>query len=125
VAAADNTIILTIGAEPGTGFKPSSWETNRQVLPLFEEARFGEAKALLLADLDEYADPCFLLYNLACADAQLGDLDYLARALEIRADLGPMAADDMDLSPLRNHPRFVELCSPSGPRLRGRRSAQS
>jgi tetratricopeptide (TPR) repeat protein len=116
IAAAPQTVVLTVGAEPGAAFHPHSWEINRDVLPLFEAGRYDEARALLVAALDEYADPCYLLYNLACADTQLGDLDtaidFLARAVELRAELGPLAAEDMDLMPLRDHPRFAGLSDP-------------
>ena len=67
--------------------------------------RTGEAKAMLLtgpAGLDER--PLFH-YNLACYEAQLGNLDEagrrLQRALELSPGLAVTAAKDPDLAPLR------------------------
>lgn len=112
-ALAPHTVVLSVGAEPGAVFQPSSWETNRDVLPLFEQARYSEAKSLLLTALAEYRDPSGLLYNVACADAQLGDpdsaLDYLRQAVDMRPELAQLAADDGDLASLRDDPRFTEL----------------
>jgi tetratricopeptide (TPR) repeat protein len=113
VSSAPNTVVLTIGAEPGAAFEPNAWETNREVIPLFEQQRYTEGKQLLLAALEDYADPSYLLYNLACADAHLGEadeaLEYLRRAIDIRPELGPLAAEDEDLITLRRDPRFVLL----------------
>lgn len=113
VALAPNTVVLTIGGEPGAAFEPSSWETNRDVLPLFREARYEEAKAVLAAALAEYSDPSGLLYNLACADAQLGNHDealgHLRRAIAMRPELAALATEDSDLMLLRDDPRFDQL----------------
>jgi tetratricopeptide (TPR) repeat protein len=80
---------------------------------MFDEGRYEEAKQLLLDALGQYEDQGTLLYNLACAEAQLGNpdaaLDYLAAGLEERPDLGDSARDDDDLAALREDPRFAKL----------------
>lgn len=52
-------------------------------------------------------------YNLACALARLerieDAIDALAGAVEADPDLRAMAAEDQDLAPLRDHPRFRAL----------------
>ena len=54
-----------------------------------------------------------LLYNLACAEAQLGEtdaaLEHLATAVAERPDLREPARDDADLAPIRDDPRFPGL----------------
>jgi tetratricopeptide (TPR) repeat protein len=116
VAVTPNTTVLAVGAEPGAAFTPNSWETNRDVLALFGEQRHDEVKDLLLTAVDEYQDPSYLLYNLACADAQLGEtdeaLDYLTQAISVRPELAQIAANDDDLAALREDPRFAELVRP-------------
>jgi tetratricopeptide (TPR) repeat protein len=113
VALEAGTTVLTIGGEPGVAYRPRAWETNADVLPLFAEGRHEEAKQMLVEALDRYEDRGALLYNLACAEAQLGNtdaaLDRLGAALQQRADLAETAQTDGDLDPIRAHPRFAEL----------------
>lgn len=56
------------------------------------------------------------IYNLACARANQGRTDeaieLVAYALELRPDMKPSAAEDSDLRPLREDPRFQELIKP-------------
>jgi hypothetical protein len=115
VAREAGTTVLALGARPGDAYHPRAWELNVDVFPMFDEGRFEEAKQLLLEALGRYDDQGTLLYNLACAEAQLGNrdaaLDYLRRGLEERPDLRESARDDDDLSALREDPRFAELVS--------------
>jgi hypothetical protein len=52
-------------------------------------------------------------YNLACARAHQGRADealtLLAEVFPTRPDMRQAAADDPDLAPLRDNPRFHEL----------------
>jgi tetratricopeptide (TPR) repeat protein len=113
VAREAGTTVFALGARPGAAYRPRAWETNVDVFPMFDEGRFEEAKQLLLEALGQYEDQGTLLYNLACAEAQLGNpdaaLDYLKGALEERPDLGESAGGDEDLAALREDPRFAEL----------------
>ncbi len=110
VAAEAGTTVLAVGGAPGEAYRPRSWETNADVLPLFEAGRYDEIKRILLDALDRYDDRGVLLYNLACAEAQLGEadaaIDHLAGALKERPDLAAGARDDGDLAPIRDDPRF-------------------
>ncbi len=113
VAAEAETTVLTVGAKPGETYTPRSWETNAEVLPLFEQGRFQEAKELLAAALDRHEDRGTLLFNLACAEAQLGEtdaaLEHLSAAIVERPDLAETARGDSDLDPIRGDPRFATL----------------
>lgn len=113
VAREAETTVFALGARPGDAYRPRAWETNVDVFPMFDEGRFEEAKQLLLEALGQYEDQGTLLYNLACAEARLGNpdaaLDYLRAALEERPDLRQSAGGDEDLATLREHPRFAEL----------------
>jgi AraC-like ligand binding domain len=115
VAREAGTTVYAIGARPGAAYRPRAWETNIDVFPMFDEGRHEEAKQLLLDALGQYEDQGTLLYNLACAEAQLGNpdaaLDYLARGLVERPDLKEGAAADEDLESIRDDPRFAELVS--------------
>ena len=113
VATEPETTALVVGAKPGEPFRPMPWEVNAEVLPLFEEGRYEEAKQLLLDALEEYEDGGILFYNLACAEARLGETDaafqHLAPAFEERPDLREAAQTDDDFESIRDDPRFAEL----------------
>jgi tetratricopeptide (TPR) repeat protein len=107
---AGGATILTVGAKPGEAFRIAPWERNAEVIPLFERGEYAEAKQLLqqlLADAPDAAGP---MYNLACAEARLGEheaaLDHLARAVELHPDFADLARDDPDLAPIRDDSRF-------------------
>ena len=51
-----------------------SWEINRDVFALLDDGEHAEARRVLTEALDQYDDRSELLYNLACAEAQLGEL---------------------------------------------------
>ncbi|HEY7605065.1 MAG TPA: AraC family ligand binding domain-containing protein [Gaiellaceae bacterium] len=113
VACEDGTIVLTVGAAPGEAFTPQAWETNRDVFALLDAGRPAEAKALLLDALERYQDRSTLSYNLACAEAMLGEaddaLEHLRQAIDARPEAAEWARDDADLASLRDDPRFAEL----------------
>jgi mannose-6-phosphate isomerase-like protein (cupin superfamily) len=104
------TTVVSVGAKPGEPYRPRAWELNRDVLPLFDAGRHAEAKALLLGALDRYDDSAPILFNLACAEAQLGELDtaleHLRAAVRQRPAFAEAAREDDDLQPLRDHPGF-------------------
>jgi tetratricopeptide (TPR) repeat protein len=117
VAGEPETTVVSIGAPPGRAFAPGSWEVGRDLLALFDAGRHGDAKRLLTQALDRYADRGYLLYNLACAEARLGELDaafeHLAAAVDEFPALAAEARGDADLAALRADPRFDQL-APAG-----------
>jgi len=113
VAVEADTTVVAVGGEPGEAFRPRSWETNADVLPLLNSGEYAEAKRLLTEALDKYDDRAVLLYNLACAEALLGQKDaafeHLREAVEQRPDLAEGAGEDSDLASIRDDPRFAEV----------------
>ena len=114
-ATADGTLLLTVGAKPGEPYELQPWEVNSEVFPLFDRGEFAAAKTLLVEELRERPEAGGLLYNLACAESQLGEteaaLEHLRRALEISDEFADYARTDADLEPIRADPRFAELVS--------------
>jgi tetratricopeptide (TPR) repeat protein len=111
VAAEPWTTVLVVGAKAGEAFRPMPWEVNADVLPLFGEGRYEEAKGLLVQALERHeVDRGILFYNLACAEARLGEsepaFEHLAAAFEERPDLRDAARSDEDLASIRDDPRF-------------------
>jgi tetratricopeptide (TPR) repeat protein len=113
VARERGTTVLAVGGKPGHAYRPRAWETNAQVFPLLDAGKPAEAKRILLDALDHYEDRGTILYNLACAEAQLGEkdeaLEHLRAALEERPDLAAAAPEDHDLEPVHDDPRFAEI----------------
>jgi tetratricopeptide (TPR) repeat protein len=113
VARKADTTVLAIGAKVGEAYRPRAWETNADVIALLDVGRNEEAKTMLIEALDHYDDRGGLLYNLACAEAQLGRvdaaLDRLAAALKLRPALAEYAPRDADFEPIRDDPRFAEI----------------
>jgi tetratricopeptide (TPR) repeat protein len=113
VAAESGTIVLTVGAKPGEAYHPLPWEANAEILPLFDQGEYEEAKRRLQALVAEHPESANPFYNLACAEARIGEaeaaLEHLARAVEIDASVVRFAHDDPDLESIRADPRFPAL----------------
>jgi hypothetical protein len=112
-ALTDGTVVLAVGARPGDAYQPRAWEMNSDLLPLWEQEAYEDARDLLLSERDRYEDPETLLYNLACAEAQLGDgesaLRHLEEAVGRRPDLVGLAREDSDFDDIKDDPRFDAL----------------
>lgn len=104
--------MLAIGGERGAPFKVSPWEFAFAGAPAWEAKRYDEARELLREGLEQHPGNASLLYNLACAEALLGEKD---AALEHLADavknprFREFAKTDSDFDSLRGDARFEEL----------------
>ena len=107
------TTILAVGGKVGEAYRPRAWEINADLLPLFDSGEYAKARVLLTAALEAYDEKAVLHYNLACADAQLGETDaalqHLAAAVQERPSFAADAHIDADLEPIRSDPRFGAL----------------
>jgi tetratricopeptide (TPR) repeat protein len=117
VAREPGTTVLSVGGKPGEAYQPRPWETNRDVFALFDSGRHADAKRLLTEALDRYDEQGTLLYNLACAEAQLGEtdaaLEHLRTAIGELPSLAENAREDTDLDSLRDDSRFPEVVAVS------------
>jgi tetratricopeptide (TPR) repeat protein len=113
VASAAGTTVLSIGGKPGEAYSPRAWEVNRDVFAMFDRGEHAEAKLMLQDALERYDDDGVLHYNIACADAQLGNTDAALESLRAglagRPDLAAYAREDSDFEPIRDDPRFAEI----------------
>jgi len=106
-----NTTVLAIGAAPGRSYRSRSWELG--IGPLFDSGEHEELKRVLVGALGNYEDNGAVLYNLACAEALLGETDaaieHLGEALDADPALEGLARDDSDFEALRSDERFAAL----------------
>jgi quercetin dioxygenase-like cupin family protein len=113
VAAEDGTTVIVLGGKAGEAYTPGSFEVNIDVFRLFQEDKIDEAKQMITDALARFEDRGVLTYNLACAEARLGETDsaveHLRAALELRPGLATLASEDTDLDAIRDDPRFAAL----------------
>jgi tetratricopeptide (TPR) repeat protein len=110
VSRAEGTTVLAVGAKRGEAFVPMPWEENAEIIPLFGQGQFAEAKRRLESALERHPEAPGLVYNLACAEAQLGEtdaaLEHLRFAVERQPQLRELAQDDPDLESIRAEAGF-------------------
>jgi quercetin dioxygenase-like cupin family protein len=113
VAAEDATTIVSVGGKAGEAYEPLVWEVNAHVFELFTRDDIEGAKRIVTDALDRFDDRAALLYNLACCEARLGEIEpalgHLEEAIAVRSSLSDLARDDTDLDALRGEARFDEL----------------
>lgn len=104
------TTILAVGATRGEAYRPTGWEIGAPALPLFASGDYAGAKEILLGGLAAFPESPMMLYNLACAEARLGEreaaLTHVARAAELDARFAGYAQTDEDLESIRDDAAF-------------------
>jgi tetratricopeptide (TPR) repeat protein len=109
-ATTQGTRILTVGAKPGEAYAPLGWEENALVIALFGQGEYAKAKERLVTAVERFPESGTLLYNLACAEARLGEpdaaIEHLSRAVALEARFAEFAQTDEDLEAIRDDPRF-------------------
>ncbi len=104
------TTVLAIGATPGKAFTVSGWEYSAEAFPLFEQGEYAKAKEILADAHERYPEGGGILYNLACAEARLGEHDaalaHLSQAVSRESQFAEYAKTDDDLVSIRDDPRF-------------------
>ena len=111
VPSEEDTVVLAVGAKPGEAYTVRGWELSDDAMPFFASGDFQGAYEVLAAADENHPDNATVLYNLACAEAQIGKADeaveHVRRAVELDEGLRELARDDSDFEPIREHPGFV------------------
>ena len=111
IAAEPATTVLAVGAKRGETYAAPAWEANMDAFPLFAEGNFERARQILEAALAEHGEQPTLLYNLACAEARLGEkelaVDHVVRAMTAEPRFREYALGDDDLTAIRDDPRVA------------------
>jgi tetratricopeptide (TPR) repeat protein len=110
VAEEPGTTVLAIGGKVGEAYEVSPWEYYFGGTRLRLRGRPDEELALLEEGLAHYPEHGAILYSKACALAVAGRrddaLDALERAVSADERAREWAADDEELSSIRDDPRF-------------------
>ena len=110
VADEAGTTILSVGAKPGEAYAPLAWEDNYDAVLLFQVEDYAGAKQRLLDALGRRPGDPGHLYNLACAEARLGERDaaieHLLESVAQEPTYVGNAQADEDLASIRDDPRF-------------------
>jgi tetratricopeptide (TPR) repeat protein len=84
-----------------------------EIFPLFDCGEYAEIKRRLEPVVEAHPQSAGSLYNLACAEALLGErdaaLDHLARAVELHPPFAEAAQEDEDFASVRDDPRFARI----------------
>ena len=109
-----NTTVLGIGAKPGEIFKPSGWEWTFAGMSLLTQGQEEAARREFEAGIAAYPDEWQGYYNLACAEARLGNrdaaLENLARAAKVNEEVvAKYAPEDSDFDSVKDDPGFLAL----------------
>lgn len=113
VANEDGTTVLAVGGRPGEAFEISPGEAQGDFFHLYSEKDYAGALVGCRKALELHPGNGFILYNVACLQSLLGRkeeaFDALAPALKAWPAAKELAANDNDLDPLRDDPRFEVL----------------
>ena len=113
-AAADDTVVLAVGATPGRPWQPAAWEDFYVAFAYRAAGRIDEARALVADTLARHPGTWQGPFNAACFEALEGDDDAAFAQLRVAYDRAPAliaeyAPKDDDLARLQSDPRWQEL----------------
>jgi mannose-6-phosphate isomerase-like protein (cupin superfamily) len=113
VAAEPGTTVLAVGAKAGEVFTPSEWERSAPAFEFFAKKEYDKAYDVLAKVHEEYPDDATVLYNLACAESQLGRAEdaiaHLETSISSQERFRELASSDTDFDRIREDARFKEL----------------
>jgi len=113
-AQEDGTVVLAVGGRVGEPFHGGNWDTYAVADELRRAGREEEGREVLRKARAERPDSWAMAYNSGCWETLAGNADaafeHLRRARELNEEaVRPYLAEDTDLDPLRDDPRFEEL----------------
>ena len=111
-ADVDGTVVMAFGGMPGAAGPVSAWEWTFAAAPHVAAGDFDAAYATTAKALEDHPDDGNTHFNLACWAARAGRHDlafeHLRTALANEPRARRWAAEDADLDPIRDDPRFAE-----------------
>ena len=92
VAREPGSTVLAIGGPRDEAFRPSAWEHYFMAIPHANAGDWAKARDTVLEGKDEHGEHPGFLYNLACYEAQAGDLDEAVEHADEGVRARPVAA---------------------------------
>jgi hypothetical protein len=115
IATADGTIVLAVGGRRGEAYRLAPAMAAAGFFTAYQAKDYATALEATNRGLEAYPGNAFLLYNVACMSALLGDgetaLTALAESVAKWEPYKELAREDDDFVSVREDPRFVELIS--------------
>jgi mannose-6-phosphate isomerase-like protein (cupin superfamily) len=103
-----DTSVLAVGGPREEAYTPSAWEHSFAAERHRTAGDYDAMVKTIAAGLEEHPDNPMLLYDLGCAEALAGRLDYalenVRRALELKPEWADHARKDPDLEEVRKLP---------------------
>lgn len=113
VADVDDTTVLVVGGRPGEPYVVGPGGAMGNFFELYGNKDYAGALAACKGAFDMYPGNALVLYNVACMESLLGNvdasLDALAESVEKWPKYKELAAGDDDFASLREDPRFQAL----------------
>jgi mannose-6-phosphate isomerase-like protein (cupin superfamily) len=113
-AEEDRTLVLAVGGSVGKPFESHRWDSYAVADFYRQTGRLDEGRAVVRKMLEDLPRAWYVPYNAACWEALAGSTDAAFDHLRSAVDLNPeeargYMANDADLDPLRDDPRFAQL----------------
>ena len=108
------TTVIGIGSKPGEVFTPSGWEWSFAGGSLLAQGDEQAARAEFQKGIETYPDAWQGYYNLACAEARMGNRDEALANLRRAAEIDPevvrkYAPDDEDFASIADDGEFLAI----------------
>jgi tetratricopeptide (TPR) repeat protein len=107
------TTLIALGGTPGKAYEAGGWEAWAPINPLYVSGDYAAAADRGREAVEANPDMPLLLYNTACCESLAGRTDdaieHLRAAIERKADLRKLAAEDSDFDPVREEAGFRQL----------------
>jgi len=109
--------VLALGGKPGEAYQAldwgEAWPFHEESLTAYREQRYADAVDAVRRGLEHSPDQPGLNFNYACFSSLAGEIDdrtfnHLRRSVELFPPFREQARTDVDLTAVRDDPRFEE-----------------
>ena len=113
VSTADDTIVVAVGGRRGEAYRLPPAMSAQGFYRAYQAKDYAKALEATKRGLEAYPGNAYLLYNLACMSALVGDRETALSALDESVTkwepFKELAREDDDFASIRDDPKFVEL----------------
>ncbi len=118
IALEDGTTVVAVGGWRGEPYHSLPWEPIYLAQDAMLRGDWAEAAEVLEREAGDHLDTAIVQFRLACCHAQMGKLDRAAdelrHAVEANPGMRDRAANERQLSPLRDHAVWADVIGDGG-----------